>query len=128
MNSTKAIYQAVAPRIAHERKEHVLVILLDAKLRGIRTIELSVGNANTALCEPRDVLHHVLINRATAFVLIHNHPSGDPSPSRQDIVLTRNIAEASELLHIRFVDHMIIGRPSTDCIQPYYSFSADGRI
>ena len=128
MSSAEAIYHAIAPRLAHERKEHVLIILLDSKLRGVRTIELSVGNANTALCEPRDVLHHVLINRATAFVLIHNHPSGDPHPSKQDIVLTRNIAEASVLLNIRFVDHMIIGRPSDDSNHPYYSFASEGRI
>ncbi|MFK7910958.1 MAG: DNA repair protein RadC [Akkermansiaceae bacterium] len=127
MNSADAIYSAVAPRLTHERKEHVLIILLDSKLRGIRTIELSIGNANTALCEPRDVLHHVLINRATAFVLVHNHPSGDPSPSKQDIALTRNIAEASVLLRVRFVDHMIIGRPADDR-DAYYSFVSDGRL
>lgn len=128
MNSADAIYAAVAPRLAHERREHVLVLLLDSKLRGIRTIELSVGNANTALCEPRDVLHHVLINRATAFALVHNHPSGDPGPSKQDIALTRKLAEASALLHIRLVDHMIIGRPSNDRPDAYYSFAANGRI
>ena len=128
MNSVEAIYSTVAPRLAHERKEHVLILLLDSKLRGIRTIELSVGNANTALCEPRDVLHHVLLNQVTAFVLIHNHPSGDPSPSKQDIVITRNLAEASELLHIRFIDHMIIGRQSEERHKPYYSFAEDGRI
>lgn len=128
MNSAQAIYHVIAPRLAHERKEHVLIILLDSKLRGIRMIELSIGNANTALCEPRDVLHHVLINQATAFVLIHNHPSGDPQPSQQDVVLTRNIAEASELMNIRFVDHMIIGRPSADGRQPYYSFNSEGLI
>ncbi len=128
MNSPDAIYDAVAPRLAHERKEHVLIILLDSKLRGVRTIELSVGNANTALCEPRDVLHHVLINRASAFVLVHNHPSGDPSPSKQDISLTRNLSEASGLLRIRFIDHVIIGRPADDRDHAYYSFASDGRL
>ena len=128
MNSAQAIYRVIAPRLAHERKEHVLVILLDSKLRAIQMIELSIGNANTALCEPRDVLHHVLINRATAFVLIHNHPSGDPRPSQQDILLTRNIADASELLNVRFVDHMIIGRPSQEGRQAYYSFKSESLI
>ena len=128
MNSAEAIYQAMAPRLAHELKEHVLIILFDSKLRGVRTIELSVGTANAAFCEPRDVLHHVLINRVTAFALVHNHPSGDPAPSKQDVVLTRNIAEISAMLHIRFVDHMIIGRPSHERRQPYYSFAAEGQI
>lgn len=128
MNSSEAIYNAVAPRLAHERKEHVIIVLLDNKLRGTRTIEISVGNANMALCEPCDVLHHVLINRASAFVLVHNHPSGDPSPSRQDITLTRNLMEACSILRVRLVDHMIIGRPSDDHASPYYSFTAAGVI
>lgn len=128
MNSSDAIYKVVAPRLAHERTEHVLIILLDTKLRGVRTIELSVGNMNTALCEPRDVMHHVLINRAAAFVLVHNHPSGDPTPSRQDLALTRNLVEAANTLRIRFVDHMIIGRPSEGQHEAYYSFAASGHL
>lgn len=126
MNSADAIYQAMAPRLGHEKNEHVLIILLDSKLRATRTIELSKGNANTALCEPRDVLHHVIINQASAFVLVHNHPSGDPSPSRQDLVLTKNIRDACEVMRLRFVDHMIIGRPSNDHSSPYYSFTGAG--
>jgi len=126
MNSAEAIYQAMAPRLAHERQEHVIIILLDSKLRAMRTIELSKGNSNTALCEPRDVLHHILINQSSAFVLVHNHPSGDPSPSRQDLQLTKNIASACEFMHLRFVDHMIIGRPGYTHQQAYYSFTGAG--
>ncbi|MBT8044613.1 MAG: DNA repair protein RadC [Verrucomicrobiae bacterium] len=126
MNSADAIYQAMAPKLAHEKKEYVIIILLDSKLRAIRTIELSEGNTDTALCEPKDVLHHVLINQAPAFVLVHNHPSGDPSPSRQDLVLTKKIREASELMRLRFVDHMIIGRPSDQHASAYYSFTGAG--
>lgn len=126
MNGADAIYQAMAPRLAHERKEHIIIILLDTKLQATRTIELSKGNANTALCEPRDVLHHVIINQASAFVLVHNHPSGDPSPSRQDISLTKQIKQACEVMHVRFVDHMIIGRPSAHRQKAYYSFTGEG--
>lgn len=126
MNSAESIYQAMAPRLAHQSKEHVLIILLDSKLRAVRTIELSKGNANTALCEPRDVLHNVLIHGAAAFVLVHNHPSGDPSPSSQDIVLTKKIRDASEVMRVRFVDHLIVGQMSEDHPSPYYSFAAAG--
>lgn len=128
MNNADAIYQVMAPRLAYEKREHVLIILLDSKLRATRTIALSKGNATTALCEPRDVLHHVIINQASAFVLVHNHPSGDPSPSRQDRALTRSIKEASEIMRIRFVDHMIIGRPSDDYSRPYFSFTGAGLL
>ncbi|MBT8037670.1 MAG: DNA repair protein RadC [Verrucomicrobiae bacterium] len=126
MNSAESIYEVMAPRLAHESIEYVLIILLDSKLRATRTIELSKGNIDTALCEPRDVLHHVIINQASSFVLVHNHPSGDPSPSRQDIVLTRKIREASDMMRVRFVDHMIIGRPSDAYKSPYYSFAGAG--
>jgi len=125
MTSAEAIYQAMAPRLGHERKEHVFIILVDTKLRATRTIELSKGNADTALCEPRDVLHHVLINQSSGFVLVHNHPSGDPAPSRQDLILTKKIQEACTLMHLRFVDHLIIGRRGDDH-QPYYSFAGAG--
>ena len=126
MNSAEAIYDAMAPRLAHESREHVLIILLDSKLRATRTIELSKGNTDTALCEPRDVLHHVLIQGAASFVLVHNHPSGDPSPSRQDMVLTKKIREACEPMRVRFVDHLIVGRASDHHASPYYSFAAAG--
>ncbi len=126
MTSPSAIYQAMAPRLAHERKEHVLVILLDTKLRAVRVIEVSQGNATASLCEPRDVLHQVLVNQATAFVLVHNHPSGDPEPSRQDHRLTLRIRDACELMNLRFVDHMIIGRSSNDRKKPYTSFKEVG--
>lgn len=128
MNSAEAIYQAMAPRLAHERNEYVLAILLDNKLRTLRTIVISEGNSHTALCEPHDVLHHVIINQAPAFVLVHNHPSGDPRPSEQDFSLTQRVSEAASIMHLRFVDHMIIGRPSPDYAKPYYSFVEAGRL
>ncbi|MGB2403237.1 MAG: JAB domain-containing protein, partial [Akkermansiaceae bacterium] len=90
------------------------------------TIELSKGNADTALCEPRDVLHHVLIHGAASFVLVHNHPSGDPRPSRQDILLTKQIRQACEPMRVRFVDHLIVGRSSDHHASPYHSFAAAG--
>ncbi len=128
MNSADAIYDIVAPRLAHERKEHVILILLDKKLRGIRTIELSKGTADAVLCEPRDVLHHVIINQCPAFVLVHNHPSGDPSPSQADHRLTRRMAEAAQIMSLRFVDHLIVGRPTKERASAYYSFASEGKI
>ena len=128
MNSADAIYNAMAPRLAHEQKEYVFVILLDMKLRGVRTIELSKGNTNAVLCEPRDVLHQVVINQCPAFVLVHNHPSGDPAPSRADFQMTRKISEASNIMGIRMVDHMVIGRKGEGRDAPYYSFALEGRL
>jgi DNA repair protein RadC len=128
MNSAEAIYQGVGPRLAHQKNENVLVIMLDVKLQAVRTHVLSQGNCNTALCEPRDVLREVVISSAPAFVLVHNHPSGDPSPSRQDLALTKKIQQASEFMNLRFVDHLIIGRPGPNHPSGFYSFTASGVI
>ena len=128
MTSAQSIYDAMAPRLAHERSEHVVIILLDTKLRAIRTIDVSKGNADTALCAPRDVLHHVIINQATAFILVHNHPSGEPVPSQADIALTRRISEAAKLMDLRMVDHVIIGKSSPHYPKPYYSFSMEAKM
>lgn len=128
MTDCQTIYEAMAPRLAHERSEHVLIILLDNKLRAIRTLEMSKGNADTALCSPRDVLHHVLINQVKTFILVHNHPSGDPKPSGADIALTGRIKKGAELLDLRMLDHIIIGRPSPHYAKPYYSFAFEGSL
>ena len=128
MNSAQAIYDVMAPRLANEKIEYVCVILLDSKLRATRIIEVSKGNDSTALCEVKDVLHHVLVNNAKAFIVVHNHPSGDPAPSRQDLTLTKRIAESSEVMRLRFVDHVIVGRQSRDFKSPYYSFCGNGVI
>ncbi len=128
MNTADAIYDVVAPRLTHERQEHVLIILLDSKLRGVRTVELGKGSANSVSCDPRDVLHHVIMNQCPAFVIVHNHPSGDPAPSRADIQMTRRLSEASNIMGLRLVDHMIIGRPNEGEDKSYYSFATEGRL
>ena len=128
MNNAQAIYDAMAPRLSHERIEHVLIIILDTKLRAVRTIEISKGTSDTALCEPRDILHHVIINNAKSYVLVHNHPSGDPTPSQQDISLTQKMCDASKMMNLRLLDHVIIGRAAVNRRLPFYSFSQSGKL
>ncbi len=128
MSNAQIIYDAVAPRLMHELNEHVVIMMLDAKLRVIRIQEISEGTIDKAICEPRDILHHVLIHRVKNYVLIHNHPSGDPAPSRQDIDLTNRLLDASKLMNLRLLDHVVIGKPSTQGGLPYYSFASQGRL
>lgn len=123
MNSAAFIYETMAPRLAHEREEHVIVLLLDVKLHVTRTLEVAKGKANSVAISPRDVMHHILVNRAPSFVLIHNHPSGDPLPSSNDDLLTTQIKKAADLMGIRFVDHLIIGRHSDKRTKPYFSYA-----
>jgi len=69
------------------------------------------GILDAVLAHPREVFRHALLHRAAAVVLVHNHPSGDPSPSEADVRLTRELIRAGRFLKINFLDHIILGRP-----------------
>ncbi len=90
-------------------KEHLVLVLLDGKCRLLRDTVLSVGTVNASLVNPREVFIEALRYGAVSVILLHNHPSGDPTPSRNDILVTRRVLEAGELLGIHLIDHIIIG-------------------
>ena len=91
------------------KKEHLRGLYLDTRNKLLKDEIISIGTLNTSLAYPRDVLSPALENHAASVILIHNHPSGDPSPSKDDIELTKRIYEASKILEIDFLDHVIIG-------------------
>lgn len=121
------IYNLMLPIVNHQNHEKLFLLLADARLKHMRTIELSHGTINETLCHPRDVLHHVILHQAWGFILVHNHPSGDPSPSPADKQMTKQIHAAAELLQVRCVDHLIIGSPSSQR-SAYFSFREHGLI
>ena len=92
-----------------ETKEHFLCLHLDGKNRIICLDRVSVGSLNQSVVHVRDVLKSALLSSAAAILLIHNHPSGDPSPSTEDLVLTKRLKEAGVLIGIPVLDHIIIG-------------------
>ena len=85
------------------------IVLLDTKHRVMRTAIIAVGTLNTASVEPRDVFREAALGRAAAIVVFHKHPSGDPSPSPDDVELTRRLVAAGVLIGIEVVDHVILG-------------------
>ena len=93
----------------HQEKEIVLLLLLDNKLKLIEEYMISMGTVKASLLSPREVFVQALKCRACYLMLLHNHPSGDPHPSRQDIVITQKIKEAGELMDIPLLDHIIVG-------------------
>ena len=95
--------------LRHEPQERVMLLLLDGRLGLIRAETLTIGTVNAALCSPRDVFLRALQAKAVGVIVMHNHPSGNPTPSQQDIELTKRLAQAGNLLEIRLVDHLIIG-------------------
>lgn len=95
--------------LRHEEKEKVLLLSLDNKLHLIEKYVLSIGTINTSLVSPREVFVRAFKCQASHVMLLHNHPSGDASPSRQDIQITAKIKEVGELTDISLIDHLIIG-------------------
>ena len=127
LDAPEIIYRTFAPQLAWLRQEKLIVALLDTRLRHAGTVEVSSGNLNETVAHPREVLRPVLTRGAFGFVLIHNHPSGDPTPSRADEHFTRRINEAADLMQVKFLDHVIVGRPDHGR-EPYFSFREAGVV
>jgi DNA repair protein RadC len=96
-------------RYAHHVQEVLGAVYLDAKHRVIRDREIYVGTVNSAVVSTRDVLRHALDDHAAAVIVFHNHPSGDPEPSPEDLAFTRKLVEAGKALGIDILDHLILG-------------------
>jgi len=109
-------------RFRDRRKEYFLILLLDGKNRIIREEQVSEGSLNQSIVHPREVFKPAVKESAAAIILVHNHPSGDPSPSREDREITRRLKEGGDLLGIRVLDHIIIGDGS------YLSFVEQGLL
>ena len=97
------------PAFGSRPVEQFGVVLLDTKHRVLRTTVVAVGTLNSTVVEPRDVFREAMLGAAAALVVFHNHPSGDPSPSPDDIALTRRLAAVGELIGIPVVDHIVLG-------------------
>ncbi len=108
-------------------KESVVVVMMNARLRPHAWHRVSLGSVNECSACPREIFRPVITAAAYGFALMHNHPSGDPSPSRSDEAITRRMNEAANLLQIRFIDHVIVGE-SAPGRSPYYSFREAGLI
>jgi len=125
IDSPELANELVGPEMRRLQKESLRVILLDTRYHLIRVEEVSLGSINESIAHPRDVFRPAVISSAYAVIVVHNHPSGDPSPSQTDHSLTRRLAEAAELLQIKLLDHIIIGAPS-DSSAGYFSFKEAG--
>jgi DNA repair protein RadC len=125
IDSPELVNELVGPEMRRLRKESLRVILLDTRYHLIRVEEVSVGSVNESIAHPRDVFRPALVASAYAVIVVHNHPSGDASPSQTDHSLTRRLAEAAELLQIKLLDHIIIGAPSEGS-PGYFSFKEAG--
>ena len=121
-------HSVIASQPDHESdKENLIVVLVNTRLTPIGWNRVSLGSINETCAHPREILRPVIAGAAHGFILMHNHPSGDASPSRADESTTRRIVEAATLMQIRFLDHIIIGAPAPGRCD-YYSFREAGII
>ncbi|PYL25870.1 MAG: JAB domain-containing protein [Verrucomicrobia bacterium] len=125
IDSPELVNELVGPEMRRLRKESLRVVLLDTRYHLIRVEEVSIGSVNESIAHPRDVFRPALVSSAYAVIVVHNHPSGDASPSQTDHSLTRRLAEAAELLQIKLLDHIIIGAPTEES-PGYFSFKEAG--
>ena len=108
--------------------EHFFAILLDTRRRLIRKVHLTNGTLDAAIVHPRDVFRHAVVANASAMVLAHNHPSGDPTPSKADITVTRDLVRAGQLIKIDVLDHIILGRRTDERPRDFVSMKELGYI
>ncbi len=109
------VFEALRERARALRCEVFWVLLLDTRNRLLRTPgEVSRGLLNASLVHPREVFKDAIRASAAAVIVAHNHPSGDPSPSAEDLAITRQLVEAGRIIGIPVMDHVILGRPSPD--------------
>ncbi len=95
--------------LRHHREEHFIVLFLNTKNRVIARQTLSIGSLNASVVHPREVFRAAIRRSSASILCAHNHPSGDPTPSPEDIQLTRRLAEAGQLIGIEVLDHIVIG-------------------
>jgi DNA repair protein RadC len=114
------IYAHFRERLANETVEHFIAVLLDNKHRKMRDITVALGSLTSTVVHPRDVFSRIIRDAAAAVIFVHNHPSGDPTPSREDLEITRRLREVGEIVGVRILDHVIIGAGR------YVSFVDDG--
>jgi DNA repair protein RadC len=108
--SPERVAEYLGRRHARKTQESTGVLLLDAKHRLVKDVECYRGTIDRAVVEPREILKSALLEDAAAMILYHNHPSGDPAPSGEDLDFTRRLKKAAEMVGVRLVDHVVVAR------------------
>lgn len=114
LTDSQKVYQLMKSKLKDYHKEHFYIIVLNS--RGYSIAEVSIGSLNASIVHPREVFAEAVKNKAASIILVHNHPSGDPEPSEDDLDLTQRMVEAGKILGIEVIDHVIISKNS------YFSF------
>jgi DNA repair protein RadC len=120
--TSRQVFEHYARKLSGVKKERFYCLLLDTRNRYLHDERVSEGSLTSSLVHPREAFRAAVREAASAVIFAHNHPSGDPSPSREDVELTRRLWEAGKILGIRVLDHVIVG--ADRC----YSFADEGEF
>lgn len=121
-HTPEAVAQYYMEDMRHMEQEHMYAMFLDTKQGLIKDILISKGTVNASVVSPREIFVEAFKHRAVGVILTHNHPSGDPTPSKEDCLLTRRVKEAGSLIGVQLLDHVVIGDNS------YSSFKKEGML
>ncbi len=119
-DSPEAVVHYYMEDLRHAEQELVYAMFLDSKNCLIKDALIFKGTVNASMASPREIFVEAMRNRAVGIILVHNHPSGDPTPSQEDYLLTNRIRQGAKLLGVRFLDHIIIGDNT------YFSYRKEG--
>ncbi|MCG2690995.1 DNA repair protein RadC [Candidatus Parcubacteria bacterium] len=120
LTDPKKVYQLIKSKLKDYHKEHFYIIALNS--RNYSLAEVSVGSLNASIVHPREVFAEAIKSKAASVMFVHNHPSGDPEPSEDDLIITKRLAEAGKILGIEVVEHVIVTNKN------YLSFKEKGLI
>lgn len=127
MMNPSVIYTYLASDLRYRPEENLVVLLLNAQRRLIRRCDIARGTLTRVLAHPRSIFREAIIHNACSIILAHNHPSGDPHPSKHDMELTDSVRNAGEVMGIPLKDHVILGAEGSGEL-PYYSFRNHGLL
>jgi len=122
LHSPESIYQFLKDDLEMKTQEHFIALYLNTKGELVKKETLFIGSLNSSLIHPRELFKHAVLNSAATIIVSHNHPSGDPTPSKADIEVTKILHKNSIMMDIELLDHIIIGKDR------YYSFKEKGII
>src|SRR5713226_1305098 len=122
LRSSEDVFQHFRHGLENEKRELFYVVLLNNKNKKLREVKISEGSLTASLVHPREVYNPVIRESAAAVIFVHNHPSGDPAPSQEDIEITRRLKEVGDVMGVRVLDHIVIGHDR------YFSFSDRGML
>ncbi|NLT71715.1 MAG: DNA repair protein RadC, partial [Verrucomicrobiaceae bacterium] len=128
ITSPEDVFSLIGPEMQMLSQESVKVILLNHRKKLIHLSEIFRGTGNESFANPSEILRKAISHSAHAFIVAHNHPSGDPSPSQADHEVTRRLKSAALAVGIEFTDHIVIGCRSEGAADPYFSFREAGLI